>query len=326
MEKVKPSIAVVGAGAWGSALALHLARKGNDVALWGRGALDSSLRDLKIGGVSYLLPPNLVITSDLKRVATPTIGVIALPASAWSSILPEIKAQVLVSGTKGLEPTSHLTPLSFAQKNCGYTNEQCIVLSGPSFAADLAAGRPLSLVAGSHSVTLAQEIAEQFSSAQVRVYHSTDPLGVELGGIIKNVVAIAAGVCDALNFGPSARAALISRGLAEMVRLATVMGAQPQTLTGLSGLGDLIMTATDDQSRNRLVGLRLGKGESLFSIVNSIGSTAEGVKTAPLLRTVAGQLSIDAPITSAVVQLLEGSLTPQQLVDGLMNRPLKREF
>jgi glycerol-3-phosphate dehydrogenase (NAD(P)+) len=158
------------------------------------------------------------------------------------------------------------------------------------------------------------------------VYSSEDPLGVELGGILKNVIALAAGVSDAMGLGPSARAALITRGLAEMTRLAVALGAQTSTLSGLSGLGDLIMTASDDQSRNRTVGLRLGRGESLSSIAASLGSVAEGVSTGALALKLATEAGVDAPICAQVVELLEARISPQQIVVNLMQRPRKREF
>jgi glycerol-3-phosphate dehydrogenase (NAD(P)+) len=158
------------------------------------------------------------------------------------------------------------------------------------------------------------------------VYTSVDPIGVELGGILKNVVAIAAGVSDSLNYGPSARAALIARGLAEMTRLATALGADPRTLSGLSGLGDLVMTATENQSRNRTVGLRLGKGEKIDEITSSLGSVAEGVSTAPLVQQLATKASVEIPLTDHIVKLLRGEIAPADLAAALMARPLRSEF
>jgi len=158
------------------------------------------------------------------------------------------------------------------------------------------------------------------------VYTSDDPLGVELGGILKNIVAIAVGISDGLSYGPSTRAALITRGLAEITRIASALGAKRQTLYGLSGLGDLVMTSTDDQSRNRTVGLRLGRGESLTDIVASLGATAEGVTSAPLVERLARDHQIEAPIVSGVVQVVQGALSPKDLAIALMTRPLKSEF
>jgi glycerol-3-phosphate dehydrogenase (NAD(P)+) len=173
---------------------------------------------------------------------------------------------------------------------------------------------------------MAQRVAQLLSGKTLRVYTSDDPRGVELGGILKNVVAIAVGISDGLAYGPSTKAALISRGLAEIMRIATALGAKQQTLYGLSGLGDLVMTSTDDQSRNRTVGLRLGRGESLAQIVASLGATAEGVSSAPLVERLANNHQIEAPIVSGVVKVIQGALSPSDLASKLMARPLKSEF
>jgi glycerol-3-phosphate dehydrogenase (NAD(P)+) len=190
----------------------------------------------------------------------------------------------------------------------------------------LVAGRPISIVAGSTSKTLASAIANALSSPALRVYTSHDPLGVELGGILKNIIAIVAGVSDSLGSGPSARAAVISRGLYEMTTLAVALGAEERTLTGLSGLGDLIMTATEDQSRNRSVGLRLGNGEKLSDVIASLGATAEGVSSAPLVLALAQQRGIPVPITEHVVHLMNGDIRATEVANALMTRPLKSEF
>ena len=235
-------------------------------------------------------------------------------------------ARVIVSATKGLEKDSGLTPLSYAAEKLKLARDTLAVISGPSFASDLIAGHPISIVASSSSEALAQEVATTLSNESLRVYTSTDPLGVELGGILKNVIAIAAGVSDSLEYGPSARAALITRGLAEMAALATAMGANFKTLSGLSGLGDLLMTATESQSRNRAVGLQLGKGAKLSAVIASLGSTAEGVSSAPLVQRLAQEKGVAVPITDQVVRLLRGEVVPGELTKALMNRPLRREF
>jgi glycerol-3-phosphate dehydrogenase (NAD(P)+) len=182
------------------------------------------------------------------------------------------------------------------------------------------------VVAGSKSEQLALDVATALSSPSLRVYMSSDPLGVELGGILKNIIAIVAGVSDSLGYGPSARAALISRGLFEITTVATALGADARTLTGLSGLGDLIMTATEDQSRNRTVGLRLGKGEKLPDVIQSLGATAEGVASAPLVLALAQQRTIQVPITEQVVRLMNGEIRATEVAHALMTRPLKSEF
>ncbi len=323
-------IAVVGLGAWGSALALHCARLGGAVTSWSRDAKlveeISSARNLHVAGQSVHIPDTFKATSNLANLSDADLTIIALPARAWGEVLPKLKAKALVSATKGLEKETGLTPLTFAHERCGYSKDSLAVISGPSFASDLVAGRPISVVAGSTSNELATLIAKSLSSETLRVYTSNDPLGVELGGILKNIIAIVAGVSDSLGYGPSARAAVISRGLHEMTTLAVALGGQQRTLAGLSGLGDLIMTATEDQSRNRSVGLRLGKGEKLTDVITSLGATAEGVSSAPLVLSLARQLGIDAPITEHVVRLMNGDIPATEMAHALMTRPLKSEF
>ena len=323
-------IAVVGLGAWGSALALHCARLGHAVVGWTRDTTvtqeTTTSRQLRVAGQSVHIPDNFKVTSNLADLSEADFTIIALPARAWGEVLPKLTTKALVSATKGLEKETSLTPLSFAHERCGYSRESLAVISGPSFASDLVAGRPISIVAGSTSKTLASAIANALSSPALRVYTSHDPLGVELGGILKNIIAIVAGVSDSLGSGPSARAAVISRGLYEMTTLAVALGAEERTLTGLSGLGDLIMTATEDQSRNRSVGLRLGNGEKLSDVIASLGATAEGVSSAPLVLALAQQRGIPVPITEHVVHLMNGDIRATEVANALMTRPLKSEF
>jgi glycerol-3-phosphate dehydrogenase (NAD(P)+) len=325
-------IAVIGLGAWGSALALYCARLGHSVTAWHRDeTYVASLRAAQEIAVtkdfSATLPDNLRITSDLTQVRSQSLTIVALPASAWAGVLPTLQpAGLVISASKGIEKGTHTTPLTWAHRTLGIPQERLCVISGPSFARDLAKQTPISLVAASRSIDTATTVATALSSSTVRLYLSTDPLGVELGGILKNVIAIAVGISDSLGYGPSTRAALITRGLAEITRLAVSLGAQQQTLSGLSGLGDLVMTATDDQSRNRIVGLRLGRGEKLDVILTNLGSTAEGVLSAPLVDGIARTANIDAPITSLVVKVLRGDIAPQDLAASLMSRPLKGEF
>ena len=323
-------IAVVGMGAWGSALALHCARAGHSVVGWNRDkavverALSSG--EFQFAGAMLPFPSNLKITHQLQDTANAELTIIALPARALAEVVPHVAARVIVSATKGLEKDSGLTPLSYAAEKLKLARDTLAVISGPSFASDLIAGHPISIVASSSSEALAQEVATTLSNESLRVYTSTDPLGVELGGILKNVIAIAAGVSDSLEYGPSARAALITRGLAEMAALATAMGANFKTLSGLSGLGDLLMTATESQSRNRAVGLQLGKGAKLSDVIASLGSTAEGVSSAPLVQRLAQEKGVAVPITDQVVRLLRAEVVPGELTKALMNRPLRREF
>jgi len=325
-------IGVVGLGAWGSALALYCARVGYNVTAWHRDPahIKALLESQQLPvGKSYTteLPKNLRLTSDLGECSGGDLSIIALPASAWAEVLPKATlAGIIVSASKGIERTSNSTPLTWAKSNLGLPNKRLCIISGPSFANDLARQTPVTMVSASEDHETATKVAALLSSKSVRLYPSTDPLGVELGGILKNVIAIAVGISDALEYGPSTRAALITRGLAEMTRIAVALGAKAQTLSGLSGLGDLVMTATDDQSRNRLVGLRLGKGESLEQILNTLGSTAEGVSSASLVEGIATKLKIEAPITQLVCRVLRAEISPKDLASTLMSRPLREEF
>jgi glycerol-3-phosphate dehydrogenase (NAD(P)+) len=331
MNATPRSIAVVGLGAWGSALALHCARLGHKVVGWHRE--QSFVREVGASGSLpcanqlFPLPSSLTLSANLADADGADLTIVALPAAAWGEVLPKLpQPKILISATKGLERDTVQTPLAFAKQSLQLADERLCVISGPSFASDLAAARPLSIVAASRSEQTAVLVAEALSGDSLRVYASRDPLGVELGGILKNVIAIACGASDSIGFGPSARAALISRGLAEMSRLAAALGADIQTLTGLSGLGDLVMTATEDQSRNRQVGLRLGRGEKIADIIKALGSTAEGVTTAPLVQTLAATSSVVVPITDMVVELLKGEVPPLELAKRLMTRPIKSEF
>lgn len=322
---MNPKVGVVGLGAWGSALLLHLARKGVPVIGLGR-SIPKDSKEVQIGKTVFLLPSFARITNDpddLKNIET---LVVALPAKALSTLDIPPNTTLVVSATKGLEPNTLLTPLDYFARHKGKSADTCCTLSGPSFAADLAAERPISVVAASSNLTCAEKVVDLFITSAMRVYSSDDPVGVEFGGILKNIIAVAAGVSDSLGLGPSGRAALITRGLAEITRLAVALGAKPTTLAGLSGLGDLIMTASDDQSRNRSVGLRLGKGETIEEITASLGSVAEGVATAPLALRLAQERGIQTPICEHVVLLLTRKITPQEMVSSLMQRPRKKEF
>ena len=323
-------ISVVGLGAWGSALAIHCARLGHSVVGWHRDAkfVEEARQGhhLTVANQTVQTPSNFTPTSNLSDLDGGDLTIVALPARAWGEVIPKVKAKAIVSATKGLEKGSNSTPLTYAHSACGYAPERLAVLSGPSFASDLVAGRPISVVAGSGSEELATLIANSLSSPAFRVYTSTDPLGVELGGILKNIIAIVAGVSDSLGYGPSTRAALITRGLHEMTEIAVALGAQERTLSGLSGLGDLVMTATEDQSRNRSVGLRLGKGEALSAIISSLGATAEGVLAAPLALALARRHAISAPIIEHAVRLMNGEIRATEMAHSLMTRPLRSEF
>lgn len=326
-------IVVLGLGNWGTALANHLAHQGHSVLGWtieeevAQGINKNNQNPKYLSDVK--LSPQLRATTSADFPSNSLFYLVTVPAAALASIR-EILLKVplngiVVSATKGLEPSSQKTPLEFFKEELKL---KCniAVLSGPSFARDLVLQRPMGIVAASENKEIAKKVADNFSSPTLKVYTSLDPLGVELGGILKNVIAIAAGVCDGLMFGDSARAGLVTRGLAEMKRLARAMGADERTFSGLSGLGDLAMTASSDLSRNRTVGVRLGKGETLQKIVESIGSVAEGVHTARHVQKLSLKYKVDMPISNSVCALLDGKVTPQEMAKILLSRPVRDEL
>jgi glycerol-3-phosphate dehydrogenase (NAD(P)+) len=325
-------VGVIGLGNWGTALANHFGRKGLKVSAWGRdpdlvASINSKQRNPRFLS-SVELSSSIRATTDLAVVCSEQFLVIALPSQVLETLaaLNTIKPDAIVaSAVKGLQSGSLKTPLQFLADRIGGPDRLCVV-SGPSFASDLVAHRPIGVVVASTAEGTARRVAEALTSEWLRAYTSTDPLGVELGGVVKNVIALAAGVCDGLKLGESARAGLITRGLAEMTRLAVAMGANERTLSGLSGLGDLAMTATSATSRNYTVGFRLGGGEPLDAIAASIGSVAEGVRTTPLVVRLGEQHGVDLPISAAVGKVLAGSVTPTEMAKALISRPIKPEF
>ena len=328
-----PSVGVIGLGCWGTALSQHLARKKISVTAWDRSvevvsSVNSKHRHAKFL-TEYVLAPELVATSDIKEALLAPIILIALSAAAWQSVLTPLKSipdsTIIISATKGIEPSSKLMPLQFLEEKLGWKNP-LVTLSGPSFAHEVLRGAPCGIVAASKNSEAAQVVATLFTSETMKVYPSDDPLGVEWGGILKNVIAIGAGVSDGLKLGDSARAGVITRGMAEMIRFATSQGAKLQTLAGLSGLGDLLMTATSDSSRNRLVGLKLGAGTPLNTALKEIGSTAEGVGTALIIRELCQKFNVEMPISVEVAKLVSGETTPDQTVRSLISRPIRPEW
>lgn len=325
-------IAVLGLGNWGTALANHLATKGYDVLGW-------SIEQPVVEGINsrhrnpnYLthieLHQGLKATMCLEDVLDREVVVLVVPSFALAETASKLmlsREALIVSAIKGLDAETLLTPLSFLEHHLP-VKARLAVLSGPSFAKDIAAGLPCGIVAASKDMSAADRTSEIFSSDSMRVYTSPDPVGVEIGAAVKNVVALAAGICDGIGLGDSARAGVITRGLAEMVRLAIAVGAGSQTLFGLSGLGDLVMTSTCDTSRNRTVGLRLGRGEPLEYILKTLGSVAEGVEATPLVLRLAERHGVEAPITAQVARLIKGECKPGEAVTALMARPQKMEF
>lgn len=325
-------LTVLGAGAWGTALAAHWARS-HDVTLWARCASDlDTLRSQRVN-TRYLpdcpLPATLQFNADFHAaVADAGLIVIAVPSMALRATLAALAQRSalppLVWVCKGFEAGSRKLPHQVLDEILPH--QACGVLSGPSFAQEVAVGRPTALTLASRDLTLAQTLAEMLSAQRLRIYAHDDVIGVEVGGALKNVMAIAAGVCDGLQLGYNARAALITRGLAEMTRLGVRLGGQAETFMGLSGLGDLILTTTGDLSRNRQVGLRLAQGQALESILNDLGHVAEGVTTAREVAALARESGVDMPIVQTVCQILFDHLPASQAVDALLNREIKAEF
>jgi len=323
-------ILVLGAGAWGTALAAAAAPR-HEVLLWARDADQAAAMQASRVNQRYLsevvLPPALQITADvaLAQAAAPhSLVVVGTPMSGLRTSLAGLPtgAQVLWlckgfeagTGALGHEIARQLRP-----------DLRAGVLSGPSFALEVARGQPTALVAASTDEALCAQAVAAFHSDSLRVYTSADPVGVEVGGAVKNVMAIATGIADGLGLGLNARAALITRGLAEMTRLGLALGAKAETFMGLSGLGDLVLTATGDLSRNRKVGLLLAGGQRLPDILAQLGHVAEGVYTAATLQARARSAGVEMPITDAVVAVLQGDLTPAQALRQLMAREARAE-
>ncbi len=326
-------LAVLGSGAWGTALAASWAPH-HDVTLWGRSATTLDAMRTSRVNARYLpdcpLPDTLRFDADFDNaVADASLIVIAVPSSGLRPTLTTLARRTglppLIWVCKGFEPGSRKLPHQLVAELLP-AHTQTGVLSGPSFAQEVARGFPTALTLASRDTRLAQHLAEVLSAHRLRIYAHDDVVGVEVGGALKNVMAIAAGICDGLQLGHNARAALITRGLAEMTRVGTRLGGHFETFMGLSGLGDLILTTTGDLSRNRQVGLRLARGQALDSILDELGHVAEGVTTAREVATLASELGADMPISRAVYQMLFEGLPADQAVDALLNRGIKAEF
>ncbi|MFN9747278.1 MAG: NAD(P)H-dependent glycerol-3-phosphate dehydrogenase [Betaproteobacteria bacterium] len=327
-------IAVLGAGAWGTALAAAAAAAGQDAVLWARDPAQAAALRATRENARYLpgvtLPPGLQATADLPAALAHGGGadgliVIATPMAGLRAMLQALPGDVPALWlSKGFEARTGLLGHEIARAlRPGLT---CGVLSGPSFALEVARGLPTALVAASSDAALAARAVEAFHGGPLRIYTSPDIVGVEVGGALKNVMAIATGIVDGLpGAGLNARAALITRGLAEMTRLGVALGARADTFMGLSGLGDLVLTATGSLSRNRSVGLALAAGRSLPEALAELGHVAEGVPTAAVALARAQALGVELPITAAVVAVLEGRIAPAQAVALLMGREARPE-
>ncbi|MDE2617416.1 MAG: NAD(P)-dependent glycerol-3-phosphate dehydrogenase [Burkholderiales bacterium] len=334
-------ILVLGAGAWGTALAMSASQNPqlrHEVTLWARDAVQAAAMRAARLNARYL--PGLPLPASLRVVDGPAQGLAALaqgqdlvvigtPMAGLRGVLQELAGfdQAVAWLCKGFEPADQgrhglLAHEIQAQVAPGL---RAGVLSGPSFAQEVARGQPTALVAASRHAAVRERLVQAFHSPTLRVYDNEDIVGVEVGGAVKNVLAIATGLCDGLNLGLNARAALITRGLAEMTRLGLALGARPETFMGLSGLGDLVLTATGDLSRNRKVGLLLAQGQTLEQAVASLGHVAEGVYCARTVVQRAQSLGVEMPISQGVVALLDGRMRPEQAVAALMGRDPTQE-
>ena len=332
-------IAVIGAGAWGTGLTIVLARKGtHDVRLWAREReVCESISTRRINELflpGQLVSENLFVTDDLtEAVRDAEIVVSVMPSqhcrSLFQQMAPYLKPETLiVSATKGLEETTllRMTEVISETIESGGFKPRLGALSGPSFAAEVARGDPTAVAIASTDTELAEQVQREFSDPRFRVYRNEDVIGVELGGALKNVIAIAAGVCHGLNFGHNSIAALITRGLAEMTRLVVACGGRQETMAGLAGLGDLVLTCTGDLSRNRSVGVELGRGRKLAEIVSGMhGSVAEGIFTTNAAIGLARARSVEMPITEQMHAILHNDKSPRDAIYELMTRRVTSE-
>ncbi|MEZ5563903.1 MAG: NAD(P)H-dependent glycerol-3-phosphate dehydrogenase [Gammaproteobacteria bacterium] len=327
-------IAVFGAGSWGTALAVQFARAGHRVTLWGRGADELQKMDEQRCNQRYLpgiaFPEGLHPDPDLRAVVRRHQDLlICVPSHGFREILTAIRPHLqdgarIAWATKGFEHDSGCLPHEVVREVLG-TAVPVAVLSGPTFASEVGAGLPTAMTIAARPPAFAAELAIRMSGLNFRAYTSDDMVGVEVGGAVKNVLAIGAGISDGLGFGANTRIALITRGLLEMTRLGTALGAQPATFMGLSGMGDLVLSCTDDQSRNRRLGLMVAAGKTPAEAAEAIGQVVEGTFAAVSVRTVASRLGLEMPICEQVWQVLHNKQRPKDAVMALMARSLKPE-
>ncbi len=328
------TLAVLGAGSWGTALALHLARSGHRVRLWGRNAdaLAAMQRDRVnaryLPGIQF--PDTLSASADLAATLDGVDGVlVGVPSHAFGETLQALDRhwacrQGIAWATKGFEHGARALLSSVAASHCG-ASAPLAVLSGPSFAKELAAGLPTAITLASNDAGFCQRWAKRLHTDRFRVYTSDDLIGVQVGGAVKNILAVGAGMCDGLGFGANARTALITRGLAEMTRLGVALGGKTETFYGMAGLGDLVLTCTDNQSRNRRFGLALGQGKTAAQAQAEIGQVVEAANNAAEVFALAQQLGIDMPITEQVYRILHHGIDPRSAAKDLLTRELKAE-
>jgi len=333
-EAKQNSITVLGAGSWGTALAIQFARAGQTTTLWGRAADEPERLAAERRNQRYLpdiaFPDTLVIEPDLETAVRGSRDIlVAVPSHVLRIVLEQIRPyldddQRIAWATKGLELKTGLLPHQVAQDVLG-GDRPLAVLSGPTFAREVGAGLPTAMTVAATHPAFAANLADRISNETFRAYTSDDLAGVEVGGAVKNVIAIGAGISDGLGYGANTRVALINRGLIELMRLGEALGAKPETFMGLSGMGDLVLTCTDDQSRNRRMGLGLAAGQKTEDVASEIGQVVEGVYAANAVRGVAQELGVEMPICEQVYRILYEGLPPEDAVAALMNRALGPE-
>jgi len=332
---IAPKIVVLGSGAWGTALALSLSRNGRPVTIWAHSP--EAAKEIVDAGENvhflpgFRLPPAITVTGENAAVAAADIIVSVIPSeflrSVLSRLVPDMRTgQIIVSATKGVENGTLLRMTQVIAENTSGLSIPIGTLSGPSFAHEVAQGQPTAVTVAFDEPAVAGLVQREFSSESLRIYTSSDVIGVELGGALKNVVAIAAGIAVGVGLGHNSSAALITRGIAEITRLAVACGGRRETLAGLSGVGDLVLTCTGTLSRNRTVGVGLGQGRKLPDILASLGGkVAEGVHTTRAALGLARQRRIEMPITEQMELILEGGKDPREAIKDLMLRPGKHE-
>lgn len=324
-------IAVVGAGSWGTALAIHLARGGATVRVWARTAAVAEAITKQRRNPWYLsdleIPPGVEATNDLAAaLAGAEVVVVAVPSEFFGATLARLTPPAgvaVVSATKGFDPTRHLRMSELVRER--FPAAPLAVLSGPTFAREVAMAHPTAAVIAAADDALATELQERLRSRELRLYTNRDLVGVEAGGALKNVMAIATGIADGLGLGENARAALVTRGLAEMTRLAVALGGEPSTLAGLAGLGDLVLTATGTLSRNRALGMALARGDSPARIAASTRMVAEGVPTVRTALALAAVHHVSMPICGEVAAVLFDQKAPAEALASLLGRAATRE-
>ncbi len=329
-------IAILGAGSWGTALAIRLAKPGRALSLWVYETdLAESIAHTRINPLflpDYKIPSSIQVSSSLQLcLKDAEIVLSAVPSqfcrTVYQQMLPFLRPEmVLVSATKGLENgTLQRMSAVIEELVSPLWQPRIAVISGPSFAREVARGDPTAIVVASHEKNVAELVQQEFSGPSLRLYSSEDVVGVELGGAVKNVIAIAAGVCTGLGYGFNTVAALMTRGVAEMTRLALACGGKRETLAGLAGMGDLVLTCTGELSRNRSVGLKLGQGQKLPDIIRSTRMVAEGVITTRAALQLAGRHQVEMPITEQMNLVLHHGKDPRHAIRNLMERRLKEE-